>query len=213
MEPFKTVSTWRLLTDQALGRVFWSHTILPLHCTTTCIKPQATLGFQVWHRIAIIPSMLASPPKMHTPPVRSVLDVHTAQCVKHPQTIVTSIETQLPSSASSSPWMPIPTRLHPSVTTVTLRSSSTSRRDNTILYIQRTGPPLNSQPALVPSPTYHPKGTTIPLGLIASFSMTQRPIVDPRNLLHFAPDTDTDLNTLHLVTNMPMASLNEQSAL
>ena len=51
------------------------------------------------------------------------------------------------------------------------------------------------------------------LGLIALFGMTQMPINGPRNLLCFAPDTDTDLNTLHLVTNMPMASLNEQSAL
>jgi hypothetical protein len=49
--------------------------------------------------------------------------------------------------------------------------------------------------------------------LIASSGMTQRQTTDLNNLLRFAPDTDTDLNTLHLVTNMPMASLNEQSAL
>ena len=153
MEPSKTASTWRLPTDQPLGRVFWSHTILPLHCTTTCIKPQATPVFQAWHGTAIIPSMLASPPKMHTPPVRSVLDAPMAQCVKHPQTIVASTETQLPSSASSSPWMPIPTRLHHSVTNVTLTSAPTSHRDNTILYIQKTGPPLNSVSALQPSST------------------------------------------------------------
>ena len=60
MEPSKTASTWRLPTDQPLGRVFWSHTILPLHYTTTCIKPQATPVFQAWHGTAIIPSMLAS---------------------------------------------------------------------------------------------------------------------------------------------------------
>jgi hypothetical protein len=43
--------------------------------------------------------------------------------------------------------------------------------------------------------------------------MTQRPTTDLENLLRFAPDTDTDLSTLHLVTNMPTASLSEQSAL
>ena len=58
-----------------------------------------------------------------------------------------------------------------------------------------------------------PNGTTIPLGLIALSGMTQRPTTAPKNLLRFAPDTDTDLNTLHLVTNMPTASLSEQSAL
>jgi hypothetical protein len=58
-----------------------------------------------------------------------------------------------------------------------------------------------------------PNGTTIPLGLIASSGMTQRPTTGLKNLLRFAPDTDTALSTLHLVINMPMASLNEQSAL
>ena len=51
-------------------------------------------------------------------------DAHTSRpvCPGCAHGAMHQAETRLPSSASSSPWMPIPIRLHHSVTTVTLTS-------------------------------------------------------------------------------------------
>ena len=155
VELSKTVSTWRLPTDQPLGRVFWSHTTLPLHCTTTCIKPQATPVFQAWHGMAPRPFSQCS--------------LHHKRCTHLPSGLYKRCAHGAMRQASTDYH-----RIHRETTTLVGQQFSLdaytysipSFRNNRYTHIltdlasgqyypiyTKTGPLLNSVPALQPSST------------------------------------------------------------